>query len=740
MIVLVTGAQGFIGRYTVATWLAADPAVHVVGLGRSARVPDRFTHPVTWGHTGVPAPLTAELAAAEADHRYRYVPADLSDTPLVTELLGRLRPDVIIHLAASLRDEPPQQLVRVNVGALVSLIESIVGSGIDPPRLVLGSSGSVYGNVADRPLPLREDMECRPIDPYSVSKRAAEDMARILAAQHRLDVVEARIFNPVGPGQDERHLCGRLAQQVAAIVAGQSTPEITVGPLHTTRDYIDVRDTASALRALALRGEPGTTYNVATGIESSGDAILSELISLAGLDVALRTKDVPARAADMERHVADVTRLHGLGWAPLWDLPTSLEATLRYYLDELDPASSGAPDRTNASDAGTPSGGTNQSGGTTPSGGATAILRQPTVTLCPDRSVRCAVDVGAGLLDELPELLTTVVGPSRLAMLSDARVLDLHGHRVVDALRGAGWDVRVVEVPEGEQAKTLAEFERVIGELHIAGIDRRSVIVNFGGGAITDLGGYVAASYLRGIGYVNVPTTLLGQHDSGIGGKVAVNAPWAKNFIGAFHHPLAVICDPTVLATLAVRDLRCGVAESIKVAICGAPGLFELLESSVDEVLRADPTVLAQIVQRSAAHKIELLRPDPYEVDLRRVLNLGHTFGHALEVDVDHSELRHGEAVAFGMVVATRVALELGVCAPHEAARILDLIDRYGLLPPVNPDALPAALDRIDSIRLVRGGRLNFVLPTSTRSAKIYAELADGVLERAVDSVIESGW
>ena len=255
--------------------------------------------------------------------------------------------------------------------------------------------------------------------------------------------------------------------------------------------------------------------------------------------------------------------------------------------------------------------------------------------------------------------------------------------------------------------------------------DRRSVLVNLGGGTITDLGGYVAASYLRGVAYVNIPTTLLAQHDSGIGGKVAVNAPWAKNFIGAFHHPRAVLCDPGVLATLGDRDVRCGVAESIKVALCGAPGLFELLERQVDAVIGRDPAVLEEVVRRSAGHKIALLVPDPYEVDLRRVLNLGHTFGHALEVELAYEDLQHGEAVAYGIAVATLIAAESGECPTDDARRILDLIGRYRILAPVDPERLHAAAKRVDDVRLVRGGRLNYVLPTTVRSVEVVPELAD---------------
>jgi len=710
MRVLVTGAQGFIGRFAVADLLESDPSVHVVGLGRSERTDYRFTHEVTWRGTRHPAPLERSVARAAVDGRYHYVQADLNDTRHLTSLLREARPDVIVHLAASLRDEPPRNLVDTNLGAVVSLLESVVGSGVHPPRIVLGSSGSVYGVVEGRGLPLREDMPCAPIDPYSVSKRAAEDMSRVLGEQHGLDLVWARIFNPVGPGQDERHLCGWLGQQVAAIVAGDAPPEITVGPLHTTRDYLDVRDTASALRALAVSGEPGGTYNVASGVETAGSCILARLEAVAGVSLELRTRALPPRRFDMDRHVADVTRLEALGWAPRYDLDASLGAVLDYYAEEV-------------------------AGRSVPAVGRPSSARQP-ITLRPDRTERCSVEVDTGLLARLPDLLQARFGGARLAVLTDERVQGLYGDGVVEALTHAGMEAHAVVVPEGERSKSLAQFEQVIGALHSQSFDRRSVLVNLGGGTITDLGGYVAASYLRGVAYVNVPTTLLAQHDSGIGGKVAVNAPWAKNFIGAFHHPRAVLCDPGVLATLGDRDVRCGVAESIKVALCGAPGLFELLERQVDAVMGRDPAVLEEVVRRSAEHKIALLTPDPYEIDLRRVLNLGHTFGHALEVELAYDDLQHGEAVGYGVALATLIAEESGECPVDDARRILDLIGRYGILAPVDPERLHAAAKRVDDVRLVRGGRLNYVLPTTVRSVEVVPELPDHRIHRAVDALV----
>lgn len=714
--VLVTGAQGFLGRYVVADWLGADEATEVTGLGRSPRDDAVFTHEVGWRGRRWAAPVTEDLAAALESDRYQYVSADLTDTAALTSLVGQLRPDVVIHLAGSLRDEPPEQLVRSNVGGLVSLLEAVVGSGIDPPRMVLCSSGSVYGSVPGRPLPLQEDMACAPLDPYSVSKRAAEDMGRILVRASGLRASWARVFNPVGPGQDERHLCGWLGQQVAAICAGLQPPTVSVGPLHTTRDYIDVRDTATALRRIAERGSDDTTYNVASGVETAGEEVLATLLD--GPVTAEHVEIVrrPGRPSDMERHVADVSRLEALGWRRAWSLRSSLDDVVAYYLGPVDSVA------TTVADAG--------------AGGFAAPAPAP-VVLQADASHRCAIQLRAGLLEQLPVTLTRRFPDARLVVLTDSVVHDLYATALADGLAAAGAEVGLVTVPAGEASKSATSVLDVISRLHDLRTDRRSVLVCVGGGMITDLGGFVASTYLRGIPYVNVPTTLLAQHDSSIGGKVGVNMPWAKNFVGAFHHPVEVHADPLVLRTLDDRNLRCGMAEAVKVALCGAPGLFGMIEESRDAVMRRDPEVLEDLVRRSAAHKAELLAPDPYEVDLRRALNLGHTFGHAVETEYGYDGVLHGEAVALGLAVAATVGVALGRCARVDAERILDIVLAYEMVPRLELDRLRAASERVDEVRLVRAGRLNYVVPTSTDNVCVLDELPRGAIDRALDELAD---
>ncbi len=330
--VLITGAQGLAGRYLVAQWLANEPNAELVGIGRSAWFSDCFTHQVTWGQKQIPAPLPEVLRRALTSDRYRYVSLDLHTRQELVSLLREIRPAVIVHLAASLRDDPSEQLFKTNALGTESLFEAIASASIAPPRVVLGSSGSVYGAVAASELPINEDAPCSPIDMYSISKRASEDVARVLALRHGIPMLCARIFNIVGPGQDERHLCGWLASQLAPIARGVRRPEIEVGPLNTTRDFIDVRDVANALYLLSNTGTDGETYNVASGLETPVQHVYDELLRISGLDGVVNVVRRSARPSDMPRNYADISKLRKLGFSLSCSLERSLKDVYEYYL------------------------------------------------------------------------------------------------------------------------------------------------------------------------------------------------------------------------------------------------------------------------------------------------------------------------------------------------------------------------------------------------------------------------
>jgi len=683
-----------------------DDVQSVTAIGRSSAMTETFPHVATRNDEEIAAPVPAALRAAGADLRYRYETLDLLNGPALTAALARLRPTHIIHLAGALYGSPMPELTRGNIDAIDSLYQAIVGANVPAPRVVIGGTCGVYG--VPETLPIAESARPTPTNAYGVSKLAAEHLARVAGDQHDIPTVTARIFNPIGPGQDERHLSSSLAAQIATIAAGGGKPELRVGDLSSTRDFIDVRDVASALCRLALRPDAEGIYNVGSGVETRCARLLDELLDLAGLpELPIRRR--PGRPGDIPRHVADIGRLQALGFECAFTVRDALSAIADYYRLEVHGAV-----------------------------GDRSVVKQRCVERVHVEAARVDrydVVVSPGLLASLPERLSARFPGARLCVLTDTNVCQLYGDKLVSRLREHGCAADLLVMGAGERHKRPESARRLYESLHESGFDRRAVLVLLGGGLVTDVGGFVAATYMRGVRYVNVPTTLLGQHDAAVGGKVAVNMPWAKNFVGAFHHPQAVFVDPEVLATLDDRNMAAGIAESIKVAICGDAALFRLLESSVDAVRERAPDELGRIVARSIAGKAALLHPDPYEVDLRRPLNLGHGFGHALETEIGYRGLLHGEAVAFGIAVATEIARSRRVCSDADADRIARVLRRYRLPPAVPAGALERCVRHMDAIRLVRGGSLLFVLPAGIDRVRIVGEVSGDELREAIAAI-----
>jgi nucleoside-diphosphate-sugar epimerase len=341
---LITGAQGFVGRYLIAFLLSSCPEIEILGTGRSSRFLETFTHSVQWGTRRVQAPLPADLRDWCAATRNRYASVDLENRPMLSRIMREFEPGAVIHMAAGLRDDPPEQLFRTNVGGTISLLQAIAESGVALRKLVLCSSGGVYGAVSDSDLPLQESARCLPVDIYSASKLASEHVSSILCSEYGLPAVSARVFNIVGPGQDERHVCGRLAAQAAAIVDRLIPPVIEVGRLDTTRDIIDVRDVARALAYLVEKGEPGRTYNVGTGKETSIHAILRATLRLAGLTGSVRVQQKATRRPEIRRHFADTRRMAAIGFQLEYDLEQSIADLLKYYSMTVSRSTEGAKD------------------------------------------------------------------------------------------------------------------------------------------------------------------------------------------------------------------------------------------------------------------------------------------------------------------------------------------------------------------------------------------------------------
>jgi 3-dehydroquinate synthase len=316
---------------------------------------------------------------------------------------------------------------------------------------------------------------------------------------------------------------------------------------------------------------------------------------------------------------------------------------------------------------------------------------------------------------ETVERVAELIGEAKVAVITDRTVADLHGPALLGALAQAGIAPEVAAIPSGERHKTPVQALELLDWLTGTQIARRDAIVTFGGGVVIDMGGWVASCYMRGVPYVNLPTTLIGQVDAGIGGKLAVNHAVAKNLIGGFFQPRGVISNVGFLRTLGRRQLQAGLAESIKKAIIASPSYWALIERDADRILTGDLDALERLVHGAGAIKAELIARDPYEEDSRRTLGFGHAIAHPLETITSYRSLLHGEAVAFGMVVEARLASGRGLMAAPVLERMLDLLRRVGL--PTTVDDLPASVDgdrllaATERIRLIRGGGYRFVLP-----------------------------
>ena len=351
------------------------------------------------------------------------------------------------------------------------------------------------------------------------------------------------------------------------------------------------------------------------------------------------------------------------------------------------------------------------------------------------RSDRYAVHITRSPEETLERLAPLVHGRG-VAIITDEVVESLFAPRLIGGLRALGCDVLVHAVPAGEASKSLEQAIRLWGRLARSTLAWRDVVVALGGGVIADLGGWVASAYMRGIPYVNVPTTLLAQVDGALGGKVAVNHPVAKNLLGAFHQPVAVISDVSCLRSLERRHVAAGLAECIKKAVIASPDYWCLIRRDAAPILAGDEGARERLVRGASAIKTVLIERDPYEADLRRPLNFGHTIGHPLETVTGYGPMLHGEAVAFGMVAESRVAAGRGLLPAALLEELIELLRGCGLptcgadLPvPVAADDIVAAMEKI---RLIRAGSLRYVLPAAIGETVIADDVGEEETRRAL--------
>lgn len=342
------------------------------------------------------------------------------------------------------------------------------------------------------------------------------------------------------------------------------------------------------------------------------------------------------------------------------------------------------------------------------------------------------VVVERGVLARTGEFVPANAG--RLFIATTEDVWLLHGDKLVAGL--AGRPFTKLLFPGGEARKRLASLEQMAEQMVREGADRSSVVIALGGGIVTDVSGFLAAIFMRGVPVIQIPTTLLAQVDAAVGGKTGVNLASGKNLLGSFHQPRAVLIDPVVLPTLPEREYRAGLYEVLKHGVIRSEELFQMMEQRAEAVLQKQPEVVDYLVEESVRIKAEVVSADEKEADLRRILNFGHTVGHALEAETEYIRLLHGEAVAFGMRAATYLAVMAGLLPEAEAARIDRTIRQYGPLPSLAGVTAAALVSRLKSDKKTVRGSVHFVLPEAVGRVRIVKDLDEAIVTRAVEAAL----
>ena len=353
------------------------------------------------------------------------------------------------------------------------------------------------------------------------------------------------------------------------------------------------------------------------------------------------------------------------------------------------------------------------------------------------------VRIGRDLLDQLGSIAVKIAGPGQVAVISESTVAGLYAQRAVDSLTAAGMDAWLVSFPAGEVNKTLPTASKLLDQLlsRTPAIDRMTLIVALGGGVTGDLGGFVAATALRGLRWIQCPTTLLSDVDASVGGKTGVDHSAGKNLIGAFHQPSGVLVDVEALRTLPKAELANGLAECVKHAIIRDAKLLDFIEEHTDALLEEtedgkpafDSDIMIDLIARNVAIKSDVVAGDERESAGRADLNFGHTIGHAIETFVGYENIRHGEAVALGIIAENQLAVNRGLLEPATAERVSKALGRLGL-PVQQPDLDCGQLWRImQHDKKARGGKVRIVLAKKLGSVDIYDDITELEVRRAID-------
>jgi 3-dehydroquinate synthase len=342
--------------------------------------------------------------------------------------------------------------------------------------------------------------------------------------------------------------------------------------------------------------------------------------------------------------------------------------------------------------------------------------------------------IGDGLLSRAGEFLQGLSLGKRGVIITDSNVRPLFAKSLRGKLKRAGFETKLLAIPAGEESKSLRQANRLFGKLPALGLDRQSFVVALGGGVVGDLAGFVAATYLRGLPLVQVPTSLLAQVDSSVGGKVGVNLPEGKNLVGAFYQPRLVLADTATLKSLPERELRAGFAEVIKHGAIRDAEFFAWLERERDRVFRLEPDAVAHVVRRCCEIKAGVVSADERESGLRAILNFGHTIGHAMEALADYVGLLHGEAIAMGMCCAARLSVKRAGLSEEEATRLRELIAASGL--PVRLGEkyrVEELLEAMSIDKKARAGKLRFVLLKRLGEPIVTDAVTDADIEEVVN-------
>lgn len=349
-----------------------------------------------------------------------------------------------------------------------------------------------------------------------------------------------------------------------------------------------------------------------------------------------------------------------------------------------------------------------------------------------------SIHVSNGLLSQTGKLLHALDISRKAIVISSRDILSLHGDKLIRSLRKAKFHTQVVEIPGGERSKTLQTVERIYLRLSLLRADRKTLVLAFGGGVVGDVAGFAAASYLRGLPCVQVPTTLLAQIDSSVGGKTGINLPGGKNLVGSFHQPRAVFIDPLLLATLPPREFHSGMFEAVKYGVIRSVELFDLIDRKHARFPRSERQTLEQMIAECTRIKAEIVSQDETESDLRMILNYGHTLGHALEAATNYRRLTHGEAVGHGMIMANQLAEGLKRLSPGESLRINELVRRLAPLPLLSRLPWNKVFQHMLSDKKFVDQRLRFVLPSRVGVVQIVRDIPPTAVEQVLRSYLNA--